>query len=123
MIRQIYTNGLLVTEELLAGLKTRGIKSSFSLSFDGCGCHDWMRGLSGAEEAVIAAIRLLRFHGFDVGIETVLYTDNLPHMKETYELMKSLGVSHWKTSPAMNVGNWQQEQGHYDLPIDFLYAA
>lgn len=123
VIRQIYTNGLLVTEALLEGLKSRGIHCSFSLSFDGCGCHDWMRGLSGAEEAVIAAIRLLRFHGFDVGVETALHTDNLPRMKETFELLKSLGVSHWKTSPAMNVGNWQQEQGEYDLPIDVLYAA
>ena len=123
IIRQIYTNGMLVTEKLLEGLKARGITCSFSLSFDGCGCHDWMRGVPGAEESVIAAIRLLRSRGFTVGIETALYRDNIPRMHETYELLKALGVSHWKTSPAMNVGNWQQEQGHYDLPIKALYAA
>ena len=123
VIRQIYTNGVLVTDALLEGLKTRGITCSFSLSFDGCGCHDWMRGVSGAEEAVVNALRRIRSHGFVAGIETALCSENLPSMQETYELLKSLGVRHWKTSPAMNVGNWQQERGQYDLPLDVLYAA
>jgi len=123
VISQIYTNGLLVTDELLEQLKSRGISCSFSLSFDGCGCHDWLRGAVGAEMAVIEAIRKIRLHGFEVGIETALYSKNLPRMGETYELLKSLGVHRWKMSPAMDVGNWQEEQGRYAIPMDELYAA
>ena len=123
IISQIYTNGLLVTDALLEGLKSRGIACSFSLSFDGCDCHDWMRGVSGAERAVVEAIRKIRAHDFEAGIETALYSDNLPKMGQTYELLASLGVRHWKISPAMGVGNWQQEQGRYDIPFDELYAT
>jgi len=123
VISQIYTNGLLVTDALLEGLKSRNIACSFSLSFDGCGCHDWMRGVSGAEQAVVEAIRTIRVHGFEAGIETALYSGNLPKMGQTYELLASLGVRHWKMSPAIGVGNWHQEQGRYDIPFAELYDA
>lgn len=122
-ITQIYTNGLLVTDELLDKLKDRGISCDFSLSFDGCGCHDWMRGVTGAEQAAIAAMERLRRHGYSVSVETALYRDNLLRLHETYQLLKSLDVGHWKMSPAMSVGNWEQEQGRYDIPVAELYAA
>lgn len=123
VIAQIYTNGLLVTDALLEQLQARGIDCEFSLSFDGCGCHDWLRGLDGAERAVVDAIRRARAHGFAVGIETALYKDNLPQLRPTYELLKSLDVGHWKMSPAVGVGNWAAEQGRYDIPLAGLYRT
>lgn len=122
-INRIYTNGLLVTDEFLQQLKNRGISCSFSISFDGCGCHDWMRGIPGTEMAVVNAIRRIRLFGFKVGIETALYSTNLPRMEETYKLLKSLDVYRWKMSPAMNSGNWKQENGNYDILVDELFAT
>ncbi|SFG13365.1 radical SAM additional 4Fe4S-binding SPASM domain-containing protein [Desulfotomaculum arcticum] len=122
-IHQLYTNGVLVTDELLQQLQTRGIKCGIYLSFDCCGCHDWLRGVTGAEQAAIAAIKRARRHGFEVGIETALHKDNLNKLAQTYELLKALGISSWKISPTMSVGNWAHEQGQYDIPIKDLYDA
>lgn len=122
-IRQIYSNGLLVSDELLEKLQERSVNCSLSLSFDGCGCHDWMRGAPGAEQSVIDAVKRACRHGFQVSIETTLYKDNLHGLRLTYELLKSLGIRSWKMSPAMSVGNWEQEEGRYDIPVKELYAA
>lgn len=123
VITQIYTNGVLVTDDLLSGLKARGIQCEFSLSFDCVDCHDWMRGVPGAEQAAIEAIRRARREGFAVSIETALHKGNLHKLKGTYELLKDWGVCRWKTSPAVNVGNWAQEGGQYDLSLDELYEV
>jgi radical SAM protein with 4Fe4S-binding SPASM domain len=121
VIRQIYTNGVLITDEWLARLQQAGVGCSFSLSFDGVGCHDWLRGVPGTENKVVESIRKIRAHGFDVSIETALYNGNLPQMRETFDLLVALGVSAWKLSPVMNVGNWQREQGIYDVSLETLY--
>lgn len=120
-IHQIYTNGLLVTDAFFEQLKARDIKCEIFLSFDCCDCHDWLRGTEGAEQAAIEAIKLARHHGFEVGIETALHKGNLDQLLPTYDLLKKLGISTWKISPAMSVGNWEQEQGRYDIPVQDLY--
>lgn len=123
VITQLYTNGVLVTDELLARFTERGLNCEFSLSFDCVGCHDWMRGVPGAEAAAVEAIKRLRRHGFAVSVETALHKGNLAKLPETYELFKKLDISRWKTSPAANTGNWTQEEGRYDIPPDELYDA
>lgn len=123
IIHQLYTNGLLVTDELLEELKARKIDCKLFLSYDCVDSHDWMRGISGAEEMVIEAIERAHRHGFSVGIETALHKNNLHKLTETYELLKSLGISSWKVSPTVSVGNWEQEQGQYDIPREDLYGA
>lgn len=58
-IAQIYTNGKLVDEKLLDQLEERGIRPEFNMSYDGTqGWHDWMRGVPGAGDAVLAAFDL-----------------------------------------------------------------
>lgn len=123
VITQIYTNGLLVNEKLLDELDIRGIKPEFSLSFDGVGCHDWMRGLEGAEQAALDAIKLLKSRGFHVAIETALYTGNIGTLADTLKVFMEIGVDIWKTSPATDVGNWANEQGKYTLSVQELYRA
>lgn len=122
-IDQIYTNSILVNEKLISELQLRGIKPSFSISFDGVGCHDWLRGLKGAEEKTIRAIRLLRTQGFDVSIETSLHRENLQTLEETLKLLTELGISSWKTSPTSESGNWIKENGQYTLGVLELYDA
>ena len=56
-IGTIYTNGWLLDETVLDAFEQRGIKPNISISFDGAGWHDWMRGISGAEKAALRQYR------------------------------------------------------------------
>ena len=122
-IKQICSNGALVTKEFLAKLDRRSIKPEFCLSFDGVGCHDWLRGVAGAEEGTVAAIRLLVAGGFHVNIETSLHRGNIHTLKETFELLAKIGVGFWKTSPTSDSGNWLKERGRHNLGAETLFEA
>ena len=43
-LSQIYSNGLLITEDHLKAIKRTGFSPRFQISFDGVGAHDYMRG-------------------------------------------------------------------------------
>ncbi len=122
-ISQVYTNGVLVDEALLNGFEARGIRPEFSLSFDGIGCHDWLRGVAGAERKAVDAIGLLRSRDFPVSIETALYRGNLHTLPTSLELFAGLGVESWKATPATDAGEWLNEKGRYTLSIEELYEA
>jgi radical SAM protein with 4Fe4S-binding SPASM domain len=122
-IKQIYTNGMLVNQKLLDDLKDLGTHPEFSLSFDGIGWHDWLRGIDGAEEIAIKAIRLLVENGYSVSIESAFHRDSIHTIIETMHLLAELGVSHWKTNPAGNSGNWLEQDRNLDLTLDELYDA
>ena len=110
-IEEIFTNGMLVTEEFLDRLESLHIGlNCFLLSFDGVGWHDWMRGVKGTEERVIRAIRLLRERGYGVIVSTVAHKDNLASLPATYELMKKLNVTDWKIGPVVNSGSWKKNE-------------
>ncbi|MEW6357869.1 MAG: radical SAM protein [Planctomycetota bacterium] len=106
-VSQIYTNGLLITEDLLAGVRKIGFSPVFQISFDGCGAHDYMRGAKAIEGGVIEAIRKVRAADFQVIVATSVdrtTRDCLPH---TYELLKGLGIQFWRLSPPQERGNWR----------------
>ena len=65
-IEGIKTNGWLLDEAFLDGLDARGVRPRFQLSFDGVGCHDFLRGVPGAEERTVRAIGMLRERGHEV---------------------------------------------------------
>lgn len=121
-VKQIYTNGMLLTEERLEQFGRRGLSPEFVLSFDGVGGHDWLRGKEGAEEGVVKAIRLLKQYGFRVMIETAVYEKNIDALVETYELMKSLKVEYWKTSLTFPAGKWK-EQLSRTIEVPELYEV
>lgn len=68
-IGMVYTNGWLLDDKVLDGFECRSLKPEFSLSFDGVGWHDWMRGIPGAEKAALRAMELCRDRGFRVNAE------------------------------------------------------
>ena len=93
----IMTNGSLVTSELLDELEMRGCKPEFNMSYDGTkGCHDWMRGVSGADEAVRRAFALCHERGFPTGAEFVLHKGNAHTLRESVRLLGELGVGNLK---------------------------
>jgi sulfatase maturation enzyme AslB (radical SAM superfamily) len=72
-ISAVMSNGLLVNEKLLDEFERRGIYPEFNMSFDGVGgWHDWLRGIKGAEKAVLHAFKICAERGFPTGTEYCL---------------------------------------------------
>jgi radical SAM protein with 4Fe4S-binding SPASM domain len=92
-LANITTNGSLITDELLALMKSLGLRPLMRVSYDGVGWHDWMRGVPGAEDVAIEAIRKLRAAIFRFWRRCACFTNNIGSMRETAELMASLGVN------------------------------
>lgn len=110
-IEEIFSNGLLITDAFLDKLESRHLHlNSFLLSFDGVGRHDWMRGLTGAEEKTIETIRRLKRRGYGVIVTTVLHEKSMDALDDTYRLMKELDVDFWRVSDVVNTGNWKKTQ-------------
>lgn len=107
-VSQLYSNGVLITDEMLQEIKKLGFSPSIQISYDGCGTHDAMRGVTGAEPATIAAIRRLRKQNFPVIIATSIDRSNIGVLTATYELMKALNIQFWRIAPPQVIGNWRQ---------------
>ncbi len=108
-VQTIYTNGLLVTNRWLDEFeKLEGRKITFSLSFDGVGHHDWLRGREGVERPVIEVIRRLVERGYPVEIESVVYRDNLDSLPATCELLMELGIRKWKVAEVSDSRAWRE---------------
>ena len=119
-ITQIYTNGVLINQKLLDNFKKRNLNPEFSVSFDGIGCHDWLRGLDGAEKSVIKAIKALVSNDFRVSAEMSLNKNNKHSLYDSVVFLADLGVSHIKVTPTSESGNWIKENGEYTLQIQEL---
>lgn len=120
-ISQIFTNGLLVTDEFLKKAKQHNLQCEFVLSHDGKGTHDWLRGIPGTEERTIDAIRRMKGYGYSVCIETALHSKNLSALLPTYQLMKDLDVNFWKCSFITDSGEWKNKNDVEELSQDEIY--
>ena len=105
-IGKLLTNGWLLDEAFLDGLEGLGSRPRFQLSFDGVGCHDFLRGVKGAEERTIRALRLLRERGHEASVSMCLHRENRHMLRESVNLMASLGVREFRCATAMELGDW-----------------
>jgi len=119
-IGTIMSNGFLVNEPLLKRLEQLGQKPEFNMSFDGIGCHDWLRGVEGAEEAVIRAFRLCKEHGFPTGAEYCLHKGNKHVFGDSVKLLAELGCRSLKVNGLSEEGEALQIRD-YILPLDEEY--
>ena len=122
VIDTIYSNGLLVTDDFLDRLEDKGIMPNFQFSFDGVGFHDWMRGVDGAEKIVLDAINRCVKRGCFVSISMVLCKESVGCIRESVNLLASLGVSHVKIGSASPLGEWTNEPEHF-LSKEELFEA
>lgn len=99
-IDAIMSNGALVTDEFLTALKQLDVRCRIDVSFDGTdGWHDWLRGVDGAEEALVRAINLCRKHGFPVGAQYALHKGNASVLRKSVRMLGDLGVVSVRVSP------------------------
>lgn len=106
-LETIYTNGWLVDEKFLDMLEEHHVRPGFQLSFDGVGCHDFLRGVPGAEEQTVKALRLLQERGYGVSVSMCLHRRNAASLRETVRFLASLGVSGLKCGAVMDLGEWK----------------
>lgn len=104
-VTTVYTNGLLISDSLLKRFEDRKLRPLFQMSYDGHGMHDWLRGLSGAEDAVLRAFVCCREHGFHTSAAMCLHRRNTDCLAESVRLLASLGCSGLKVSGLRPQGN------------------
>ena len=128
-ITTIYSNGKLVTDELLDELAARGIHPEFNMSYDGVdGWHDWLRGIPNAGKIVEDAFLRCKEKGFPTGAEMCLHNGNKHLLRETVKRLGELGCRSLKTTPISNVGAWKEGgygesislQDLYQLYLDYI---
>ena len=117
VISCIMSNGLLVNERLLDQLEARGLKPEFNMSFDGVGCHDWLRNVKGAEKKVLDAFRLCKERGFATGAEYCLHKGNMHAFRESVKLLDSLGCRSLKVN-RLNLEGEATEIADYALTAE-----
>lgn len=123
VIGKVYTNGWLLTEEALDRFERRKIRPQFSISFDGVGWHDWMRGIRGAENAALRALRLCRDRGFETDVEMCIHRGNQDSLPETIEALAGVGVKSLKASNVALTELWsQRSEGNELTPAEYLEA-
>ncbi len=122
LIPTLYSNGLLITDAFLDELEKRGLRPNLQFSFDGVGYHHWMRGIPGAEKVVLDAIRRCAERGIRTSATMVLFRDNRHTIRETANMLASLGCSSLKTGIATPAGEWKQYPEHYLTQAE-LYEA
>ena len=109
-ISVLFTNGWLVDEAFLDELEKRRVHPPFQLSFDGVGWHDFLRGVPGAEEKTIRVLKLLRERDYRVSVAMCMHRKNRQALRETVNLMASLGVRSMKCGSMMQLGEWAQPE-------------
>lgn len=91
-IKNIFSNGILINEKFISELERRNFHPNFSISFDGVGCHDWLRGFNGAEKAFYRAVKLLHEGNFKIHVSFDLHKGNLDSVRESVKLLARLKV-------------------------------
>jgi len=129
--QSLYTNGSLLTDEVLDRIIALGHHPLMTISFDGLGSHDWLRGVEGAEEKAIDAMKRVVAHGLTLRCAINLNKRSSQRLMETCRFLKDLGATSFffiRTSetPRWNSNNWVKEtldpKEYFDLAFEVAEA-
>ena len=121
VVSGICTNGFLLTGEMLALFERFGMKPNVQISFDGIGCHDWMRGVEGAERMAIDAMKACREHGNPFTLAMCIHRGNQDKVMDTLRFAVEMGAERIRYSHISDSGDFSPERGVQRLTIDELY--
>lgn len=116
------TNGLLLNTENIQKLKNLG-QHVIYVSIDGVGkTHDYMRGVPGLFDKVVANIKAAKEAGLLIGINTAISAVNYRELDDIFEFLSELGVRVWQMQVVENVG-WAKENPELDMSVADLYEV
>ena len=120
----IATNGLLVNERFIGQLDDRGLRPKIFMSYDGTdGWHDWLRGIDGAEKMLLKRFELLAKHGFHTGSAMTIHKLNKGVIRDSVNLLASVGVKHIIVNRMTNFGEWEKYGKDFNITAKELYDA
>jgi len=122
-VDKINTNGHFIDRELLAGLRDLGCNPLMKISFDGLGCHDFMRGVAGAQERTLRAIELCVESGFEVSAQIQLNRVTMGSLDETLRHLDGLGVGSARIIRTSESDRWLANASGATLSMDEYYAT
>lgn len=123
VLSTLYTNGILLDDDILDMFRKYNMSPDIQISFDGIGTHDWIRGIEGIEEKAVKAIRKSVDKGFFTHISMVLYKGNKDKLFDNICFLDSLGVKSIKVSAIENLGEWQRYNDDYGLNDSDVYET
>jgi radical SAM protein with 4Fe4S-binding SPASM domain len=108
----LFTNGVLLTREVIKSLKVDEVQ----VSMDGLEAgHDSLRG-KGTYRRVLDAVRMLRDAGFDVSVATMVHPENLDQFDEMETLFRGLEVKDWTVDVPCAEGNLKDNPSFFLKP-------
>ena len=123
VLSTLYTNGILLNDEIIALFKEHVQSPEVQISFDGLDTHDWIRGVEGSEKKTVDAIKRCVNSGLFTHISMMLYRDNLDSMMKNISFFDSLGVKSIKISPVEDRGEWKVYQKSHGITYEEAYEA
>lgn len=116
-ISTIFTNGSLINESVLDGLKANGQFPCFQLSYDGVGHHDWLRNIVGAEEDLKRTIELLYRRGIPYICTMCIHKENASSLADTASYLGARGCLALRVSTPQELGIWKEYSQQYALSM------
>ena len=110
VLDRLATNGYFLREETLELFRELRARPRIKISFDGVGCHDWMRGRKGAEEDALRALRLCADNGFLTLTQTQVNRANLASLRDTLSLLDEIGVRATRLIRTIPLPRWMKNE-------------
>ena len=120
-LKTLITNGSKLDEDLLGFLKENQPDAEIMISFDGIGCHDWLRQHKGSEEEAVNAIRASIAAGFPVAINTNVNRKNRDVMFPSFCMLAELGVERCRIIRTTEAPRWELNQENFTLTPEEYY--
>lgn len=117
----LYTNGLLLKQDIFDLFNEYKQRPKIQISFDGIGYHDWMRGVKNAEKYAIDAIELSVENMFECEVAMVVFKDNIDSLRKTVKYLYELGVCNVRVTHVNNQGEWLPYAKEHGLSINEVY--
>lgn len=114
-IKALVTNGYLLTQEIIDLFTRYNMHPIIRLSFDGLGKHDYMRGVIGAQEAAINAIKLCIENNFNHIVNIQVNKQTVDAIPETIRFLDKMGVKQLKLIKTTPTPRWEKNSNNNDF--------
>lgn len=120
-VEELNTNGSRITQDALDRMRKIGCDPLVKISFDGIGCHDWIRGKAGAEQEALDAMRLCVSNGFHVLAQTQAHRRNAGALMPTAEALCAMGIDEMRIIRTTEVPRWVENAKDACLGMEEYY--